>query len=116
MVATLCGPERWRFALVNPAPGAHRTFYLYQLIKEKFILSLCPAFEVYAIQFLFLSSTYPNPHVVLYPCAMLEARIELLGCVSVQDLSTWEERVWSSGVRLRGSVLVLYGVQSCVAA
>jgi hypothetical protein len=46
-----------------------------------------PAFEVYAIQFLFLSLAYHNPHVVLYPCAVLEARIELLGCVSTQDLS-----------------------------
>jgi hypothetical protein len=46
-----------------------------------------PAFEVYAIQFLFLSTAYPNPHVVLYPYDVLEARIELLGCVSTQDLS-----------------------------
>jgi hypothetical protein len=46
-----------------------------------------PAFEVYAIQFLFLSTAYPNPHMILYPCAVIEARIELLGCVSTQDLS-----------------------------
>jgi hypothetical protein len=44
-------------------------------------------FEDYAIQLPFLFFAYPNPHVVLYPCAVLEAQIELLGCVSAQDLS-----------------------------
>jgi hypothetical protein len=39
-------------------------------------------FEVYAIQFFFLSPAYPNPYGVPYSCAMLEAQIELLGCVS----------------------------------
>jgi hypothetical protein len=44
-------------------------------------------FEVYAIQFLFLSSAYPNPHEVLYLCAVLEARIGLPSHVFAQDLS-----------------------------
>jgi hypothetical protein len=39
------------------------------------------AFEVYAIQFLFLSSGYPNPHVVLFPYAVPEAQIGLLSRV-----------------------------------
>jgi hypothetical protein len=75
-----------------------------------------PAFEVYAIQFLFLSTAYPNPHVVLYPCVVLEARIELLGCVSTQDLSFSERKGLVFWDRLQGGVLVLSKVQSCVAA
>jgi hypothetical protein len=84
MVAPLCGPGRWRSVLVNPAPGLHRTFYLYQRIKEN-LFPACFCGLCNSVPF-FLSPAYPNPHVVLYPCAMLEARIELLGCVSTQDL------------------------------
>jgi hypothetical protein len=67
---------------VNPAAGVHCTFYLYQLIKEKFILSLSLRFMQFSS-----FSCYPNLHVVPYSWTVLEARIELLGCVSAQDLS-----------------------------
>jgi hypothetical protein len=48
MVASLCGPGRWRSILVNPAPGVNRTLYLYQFIKKKFILSLSLRFTKFS--------------------------------------------------------------------
>jgi hypothetical protein len=43
-------------------------------------------FEVYAIKFFLLFPAYSNPHVVPYSHAMPKVRIELLRCVSAQDL------------------------------
>jgi hypothetical protein len=84
MVAPPCGLGRWRSALINPTPGVHRTFYLNQFIKEKLILGLSLRLMQLSS---FLSPAYTNPHVVLYPYAVLEPRIELLGCISAQDHS-----------------------------
>jgi hypothetical protein len=85
MVAPLCGPGWWRSILVNLAPSLHRMIYLYQLIKEKFILRLPLRFMQFSL-FSCLPLTL-TPTWSFYPCAVLEARIELLGCVSTQDLS-----------------------------
>jgi hypothetical protein len=99
---------------VNPALGVHRTFYLYQLITEKFILSLSLRIVQFSSFSYFPLTLTPMWSFIPETCL----RPVLSWCiVSPPRTSTsQEERVWSSWDRLQGSVLVLCGVQSCVAA
>jgi hypothetical protein len=68
-------------------PGPRRSSHILSIPTYQGKIYSPSVFEVDAIQILFLPPTYPNPHVVPYSCAVLEARIELLGCVSTQDPS-----------------------------
>jgi hypothetical protein len=72
MVAPPCGPKRWRSALVNLAPSVHRTFYLYQLIKEKFILSLSLRLMQFSSFSCLPLTLTPMWSLILLPCLRLE--------------------------------------------
>jgi hypothetical protein len=67
-------PGPWRPSHVLSVPTYHGKIYSQSI------------FEDCAIQFFFLFPAYPNPHVVLYSRDVPEARIELVHCVSAQNL------------------------------
>jgi hypothetical protein len=98
---------------VNPAPDIHRTFYLYQLIKEKFILSLLLRIMQFSFFSYLLLTLTPTWSSIPMPCLRPELSCWVLSLPRTSP--SQEERVRSSGDRLQGSVLVLNGVQSCVA-
>jgi hypothetical protein len=93
---------------VNSAPGVHRTFYLYQLIKEKFILSLSLRFMQFS-SFSYLPLTL-TPMGSLIPVPCLRPKLSCWVVSPPRTLPSQEERVRSSGDRLQGRVLVLSGV------
>jgi hypothetical protein len=53
---------------MNPAPGVHRTFYLYQLIKEKFILSLSLRFMQFSSFSCLPFTLTPMGSLIPMPC------------------------------------------------
>jgi hypothetical protein len=99
---------------VNPAPGVHRTFYLYQFIKEKFILNLSLRIVQFNSFSYFPLTLTPTWSFIPMPC--LRPVLSYCGVSPPRTSTLQEERVRSSGDRRQGSVLVLYGVQRCVAA
>jgi hypothetical protein len=56
-----CKPGPWRSSHILSVPTYQGKIYSQSV------------FEVDAIQFFFLTPAYPNPHVVPYSCAVLEA-------------------------------------------
>jgi hypothetical protein len=108
------GPGRWRSAIVNPAPGVHRTTLLYQFIKEKFVLTV----SLKSMRFYFSSLLVMlTPHMAFRVCVVPKAFLKLLRYVSAPGpLSRRRKGTGHPGIGFRETCSFFAGVQGHVAA
>jgi hypothetical protein len=108
MVAPPYGPGWWRSALVNPAPDVHRTFYLFELIKEKFSFTLSLRLMQFSSFYCLPLTLTPIRSLIPVPC--LSPELSYWDVSPPKTPPSKEGGVRSSGDQLRGSVLVLWGL------